>query len=59
MTKYIPIVLVVLIFVAYSSSMHGDFVFDDQQIVLQNSGLLHIKTFRDTLEFGGGWRQLL
>lgn len=53
------LILVVLTVAAYANSLHGKFVFDDQQIVLQNSGLLNIHTLSDALAIGQSWRQLL
>ena len=43
----------------YASSLRGDFVFDDQQIVSQNSQILNIRTFNDVIALAGGFRELL
>src|SRR5258708_4929197 len=53
--------LAVLTLLVYANSLHGQFVFDDLSIVLQNSTLMNVKTLRDALSpaTGGGWRQLL
>ena len=51
--------LAALTSVAYASSLHGKFVFDDQQIVFQNPALMNIRTFSDVVSLGAGWRQLL
>src|SRR5690242_8635212 len=54
-------VLAVLTFFVYANSLHGQFVFDDLSIVLQNSTLMNVKTLGDAISpaMGGGWRQLL
>src|SRR5262249_35329571 len=53
--------LAVITFLVYSTSLHGQFVFDDLSIVLQISTLMNVKTFGDAISTGtaGGWRQLL
>jgi tetratricopeptide (TPR) repeat protein len=53
------LVLVGVTIVAYANSLNGKFVFDDQQIVLQNAQLMHIHTLRDAFAIGAGFRQLL
>jgi hypothetical protein len=51
--------LVLLIFAVYANGLKGDFVFDDQQIVLQNPVVQHIENWGDAIRSGGGWRQAL
>jgi tetratricopeptide (TPR) repeat protein len=51
--------LIVITVVAYANSLHGKFVFDDQQIVLQNPALMNIHSLNDAIVLGTGWRQLL
>src|SRR6266571_582585 len=51
--------LAALSVIAYASSLHGKFVFDDQQIVMQNPQLMNVKTLGDAISLGAGWRQLL
>ena len=51
--------LAILTLVVYWNSLDGGFVFDDEQIVMQNPALLNIHSFSDVLSFGIGWRQLL
>src|SRR6266566_3220090 len=53
------ILLPALAVIAYASSLHGKFVFDDQQIVMQNPQLMNVKTVGDAISLGAGWRQLL
>src|SRR5271169_3417039 len=53
------IVLVILTAAAYASSLDGKFVFDDQQIVMQNPQLMNIHSIRDVISLGAGFRQLL
>ncbi len=53
------LILLALTLLCYSTSFRGQFVFDDQQVVLQNSQLMNIRTFGDVLSLGAGWRQLL
>jgi hypothetical protein len=43
----------------YWSSLSGEFVFDDAQIVLQNPVLLNIHSLSDVVKLGFSWRQLL
>jgi tetratricopeptide (TPR) repeat protein len=48
----------------YANSLPGKFVFDDLQIIQQNSALMNVKTMGDAVSLalsggGGGWRQLL
>ncbi len=52
-------VLIILTVAVYWNGLHGEFVFDDQQIVMQNAQMLNIHSFSDVLHFGLGWRQLL
>src|SRR5438552_802754 len=51
--------LTLLCLIAYASSLNGKFIFDDQQIVLQNSQLMNIRSLSDLVSIGAGWRQLL
>ncbi len=51
--------LALIAVLAYANSLHGDFVFDDQQIVLQNPLILNIHSLADVVKAGMGWRQLL
>jgi len=51
--------LILLTVVVYWTSLSGEFVFDDQQIVLQNPALLNIHTLSDVGRVALGWRQLL
>jgi protein O-mannosyl-transferase len=51
--------LVAITVIAYWNGLHGKFVFDDQQIVLQNSSLMNVHTLADAFAVGAGWRQLL
>ena len=53
------LVLVVIAIMAYANSLNGAFVFDDQQIVLQNAQLMNVHTLGDAFAIGAGWRQLL
>src|SRR5215467_11152476 len=53
------VVLVIVTVVVYANSLHGKFVFDDQQIVLQNPRLMNIHNLNDAVAIGAGWRQLL
>jgi len=56
----VPLLALIALTVAvYANSLNGDFVFDDQQIVLQNPQLLNIHTLGDVVAVGAGWRQLL
>ncbi|MBI4471631.1 MAG: hypothetical protein HY646_03120, partial [Acidobacteria bacterium] len=41
--------LALLSVAVYANSLHGRFVFDDQQIVMQNPRLMNIKTFGDVI----------
>src|SRR5215831_5263022 len=52
-------VLAIVTVVVYANSLHGKFVFDDQQIVMQNPRLMNVHTLNDALAIGTGWRQLL
>src|SRR5262249_32201712 len=53
------VVLIIVTVIVYANSLHGKFVFDDQQIVLQNPRLMNIHTLNDAVAIGAGWRQLL
>jgi len=53
------VVLVIITAAVYANSLNGRFVFDDQQIVLQNPRLMNIHTLADAFAIGAGWRQLL
>src|SRR5438128_823499 len=56
------VVLVVLTVLTYANSLHGKFVFDDLQLVQQNSDIMNVKTFRDAIIsgwFATGQRHLL
>ena len=52
-------VLALLTAFVYWNSLNGEFVFDDQQIVLQNPNLLNIKSLGDAINAAMGWRQVL
>src|SRR3989441_5949125 len=45
--------LIILTALTYANSFHGKFVFDDLQLVQQNSDIMNVKTFRDAIV--GGW----
>src|SRR5215471_4448403 len=53
------LVLVTITVIVYMNSLNGKFVFDDQQLVLQNPQLMNVHTLRDAVAIGTGWRQLL
>jgi tetratricopeptide (TPR) repeat protein len=53
------IALLGLCVIGYANSLQGGFVFDDRQLVPQNSAVLNIHSLRDALAVGSGWRQLL
>ena len=53
------LVLIVLTVIVYANSLHGMFIFDDQQIILQNPRLMNVHTLNDAFAIGAGWRQLL
>ena len=56
------VLLVVVTVVTYANSLHGKFVFDDLQLVQQNSDIMNVKTFRDAIAsgwFATGQRHLL
>src|SRR5262249_1322652 len=53
------IALVIITTAAYANSLGGRFVFDDQQIVLQNPRLMNVHSLADAFAIGSGWRQLL
>ena len=48
------IVLAVLTIVAYAGGLHGKFVFDDQQIVMQNPQLMSVRSLADVIVVGAG-----
>ncbi len=52
------LLLVALVLLAYANSLRGEFVFDDRQIIEQNSQLINIETLDDALAMGSGWRRL-
>jgi hypothetical protein len=41
--------LTALVVLTYANSLHGKFVFDDLQIIQQNSSLMNVKTFGDAV----------
>src|SRR5205814_9829174 len=53
------ILLPALAVFAYASSLHGKFVFDDQQIVMQNPQLMNVKKVGGAISLEAGWPQLL
>jgi protein O-mannosyl-transferase len=55
------VLLIALVAVAYANSLNGKFVFDDLQLVLQDSTLMNVRTLGEavSLLWSGGWRQLL
>src|SRR5215471_19473592 len=53
------LVLITITVIVYMNSLHGKFVFDDQQLVLQYPQLMNVHTLREALAIGTGWRQLL
>jgi protein O-mannosyl-transferase len=53
------VMLAIVTVAVYANSLHGKFVFDDQQIVLQNPRLMNVHTLNDAVAIGAGWRQLL
>jgi tetratricopeptide (TPR) repeat protein len=53
------LVLIALTVIVYVNSLNGKFVFDDQQIVLQNPRLMNVHTLREAFAIGADWRQLL
>src|SRR6516165_3213962 len=53
------LVLITITVIVYVNSLNGKFVFDDQQLVLQNPQLMNVHTLREALAIGTGWRQLL
>ncbi|HYR86008.1 MAG TPA: tetratricopeptide repeat protein [Terriglobia bacterium] len=55
----IPLALVATVVIAYSNSLHGKLVFDDQLLVLQNSDLMNIHRLGDVVSQSGGGRGLL
>ncbi len=61
-TNWIVLHLTVLVFLSvavYWPSLHGEFVFDDQQVILQNPDLMNIRSLGDVFSLGMTWRQLL
>src|SRR5262249_45997005 len=50
--------LVAIALAVYANSLHGEFVFDDQNVILRNPQLLNLKAFHQIFEFSG-WRQPL
>ncbi len=57
-TGLASVLLIALVFLTYSNSLRGEFVFDDRQIIEQNSPLINIETLDDALAMGSGWRRL-
>ena len=60
--KIWPIYFVLLAIVtalAYANSLNGKFIFDDQQIVMQNPRLMNVRSVGDVVELASGWRQVL
>jgi tetratricopeptide (TPR) repeat protein len=53
------LVLMTITVIVYMNSLNGKFVFDDQQLVLQNPQLMNVHTLREAIAIGTGWRQLL
>jgi protein O-mannosyl-transferase len=53
------LILIAITVLTYANSLQGKFVFDDQQIVLQNPALMNIHSLNDAVVLGAGWRQLL
>jgi tetratricopeptide (TPR) repeat protein len=51
--------LALITIIVYANGLRGSFVFDDQQIVMQNPALMNVRTFGDVIALGAGWRQLL
>ncbi len=51
--------LAILTVLAYANSLNGKFIFDDQQIVMQNPRLMNVRNVGDVIELASGWRQLL
>ncbi len=52
-------VLVIITVAVYANSLRGEFVFDDQHVVFQNTALMNVQTFKDVLSIGASARQLL
>ncbi|PYS53323.1 MAG: hypothetical protein DMG13_13175 [Acidobacteria bacterium] len=58
--EFVPVLtLIALTVLCYYTSLKGEFVFDDLQVILQNPNLMNVRTFGDVLSLGAGWRQLL
>lgn len=53
------VILIAITVLTYANSLQGKFVFDDQQIVLQNPALMNIHSLNDAVVLGAGWRQVL
>src|SRR5215471_11476192 len=53
------VVLITIAVIVYANGLHGKFVFDDQQIVLQNPRLMNVHTLSEAFAIGADWRQLL
>jgi tetratricopeptide (TPR) repeat protein len=53
------VVLIIVTVTVYANSLNGKFVFDDQQIVMQNPRLMNVHTLNEAVAIGAGWRQLL
>ncbi len=51
--------LILLTVFTYWNSLSGEFVFDDQQVILQSPVMLNIHSLGDVTKLGMGWRQLL
>src|SRR6185436_984550 len=58
--RFLPyaIGLVALAVIAYLHSLTGKFIFDDQQIVMQNPRLMNVRSLSDVVSMAAGWRQL-
>ena len=55
---HIPL-LVVLTFLVFANGLHGAFVFDDMESVIQNKTITNVRTIGDVLHAGTGSRELL
>jgi tetratricopeptide (TPR) repeat protein len=51
--------LTILTLIAYSNSLSGGFVFDDQVFVLNDAALAKVHTLADAFSNASGWRRLL
>ena len=58
-TLVLALVLITITVIVYMNSLNGKFVFDDQQLVLENPQLMNVHTLREAIAIGTGWRQLL